>query len=94
MVDGRTLDPNISAQAAPAVTAQFEAFLRPVRAKAAAGEQPMATTTTITPIETLRLEAQAESEAGVARRFESRLYCEGVTPRSLRKWRLKLEMLA
>ena len=26
--------------------------------------------------------------------FESRLYCEGVTPRSLRKWRLKLEMLA
>jgi hypothetical protein len=33
-------------------------------------------------------------EAGVARRFESRLYCEGVTPRSLRKWRLKLEIFS
>jgi hypothetical protein len=41
----------------------------------------------------LMRDAQAESEAGVARRFESRLYCDGVTPRSLRKWRLKLEIL-
>jgi hypothetical protein len=34
------------------------------------------------------------ADTGAARRFESRLYCEGVTPRSLRKWRLKLEIFA